>query len=140
MMLPDNLADRAPFLGFAEVGTEPPDDFAVASNNGEKTGLPAADDDVVWSEPLVAFVEPVVRPDVRRGVDMQPVKTASRAVDAGRCLDGVPRGGSEAEFVNMVACNPFPGNVAVPRNFDEAVVFERRVGDVRTVVVRVRQN
>ena len=115
MMLADDLTNRAKFFGFAEVGTEPPDDLAVSSDNGEKTGLPAADDDVVGSEPLISFVEPVVRSDIGCRVDMQPVKTASRGVDARRGLDRISRGGGEAEFVDVIARDPFPDDVAVRR-------------------------
>ena len=71
---------------------------------------------------------------------MQPVKTASRGVDAGRGLDRTPGCGGEAEFVDMIACDPFPHDLAIRRNFDEAIVFEQRVGDVRAAVVLVRQN
>src|SRR6188508_86695 len=71
---------------------------------------------------------------------MQPVKTTARRVDAGRSLDRAPRGGGEAELVDMIACDPFPDDLAVRGNLNEAIVFEHRVGDVRSAVVLVRQN
>src|SRR5262249_42891196 len=113
MMLANNLTNRPQFLGFAEVRTQPPHNFAVSSDNRQKAGLAAADDHVVRSEPLISFVEPVIRADVGRRVDMQPVETTPRAIRARRGLDGIPGSGAEAEFFDVVAGGPFPGDVAV---------------------------
>ena len=44
------------------------------------------------------------------------------------------------EFVDMVACDPFPEEVSVRRHFDEAVIFKRHVGDFGTGVVLVSEN
>ena len=131
IVLADDLPDRQKFFGYAEVGTEAPDDLSVSRDNREKTGLPAADDDVVGCEPPVSFIEPVVRPDIGCRVDMQPVETASRGVDSGRGLDCIAGRVGEAELIDVIAGGPFPDDVAFRRNFDQAVVFELGVGDVR---------
>src|SRR5678816_80000 len=70
MVLSDNLTDGSELLRFAEVGTKPPDNLAVASHNSDKAGLPAADDDVAGSEPLVSPVKPLVRSHISGRVDM----------------------------------------------------------------------
>src|SRR5262249_5825919 len=113
VMLPDDLTNRAEFLGFAEIRTESPNDFAVSSDNCEKTCLAAADDDVVGSEPLISFVEPVVRTDIRCRVDMQPIKAAARRIRTRRSFYCVSRGSSETEFFDVVACKPLPYNLAI---------------------------
>src|SRR5579883_1413321 len=113
MMLADDLADRSQLFRFAEVGTEPPHHLAVAANDGNKAGLPAADDDVIRREPRITFVEPVVRTDIRCRVDMQPVKAAACGVHASCGLDGVPGGTGESEFVDVVACHPLPQDLAL---------------------------
>src|SRR5689334_15805931 len=96
MMLADDLADRAQLLRFEEVGPDPPDDLAVAADDRHEAGLAAADDDVARREPPVAFVEPVVRTDIRRRVDVEPVEavaagigpTAPSRIRGRRGLDG----------------------------------------------------
>jgi hypothetical protein len=67
-------------------------------------------------------------------------KLASRGVDAWRGFDRLSGRGGKAEFVNVIAGDPFPDDVAFRRNFDQAIVFERGVGDKRPAVVDVRQD
>ena len=55
-------------------GPNSPNDGAVAGNDREQARLPAADDDVVRREALVAFVVPVVRTDIGRRVRVHPVE------------------------------------------------------------------
>src|SRR5678815_1320003 len=124
MMLADNLAYCAKFRGLAEVRPEPPDDFAVSSNNREKTSLPAADDHVVWGEAHISFVEPMVRPEIGCGVDMQPVETSSRSVDSRCRLDCSPGCGGKAELVDMIAGDPLPDDLAVWRHLNETIVLK----------------
>ena len=82
VMLADNLSDRAQFLRGGVVGADSPCDRAVSRNDSDEARLAATDDDVIRCESLIAFVELVVRPDIGCGVDVQPVKTAARQVDA----------------------------------------------------------
>ena len=84
VVLADDLADRAKLLRLAEVGTEPPDDRAVAADDGEEARFAAADEDVVRGEAPVALVEPAVRADVGRRVDVEPVEAATGAVEGRR--------------------------------------------------------
>src|SRR5688572_11127759 len=81
-MLPDDLADGPQLLRLEEVGPDPPHDLAVAPDDGDEAGLPAADDHVGRREPPIAFVEPAVRSDVRRRVDVQPVEASAFGIDA----------------------------------------------------------
>ena len=139
-MLADYLANRAEFPGFAEVRSEPPDDGTVAADDGQQAGFPTADDDVVRGEALVALVEPSIRSNIRRRVDMQPVEAAPGGVKAGCGLDGLSSIRRETELVDMIARNPLPDNVTVPRHLDEAVVFEQEIGDLGLRAVRVGQD
>jgi len=123
-LYPIALANRAKLLRFGEVGAEPPDDRPVASDNGEQAGLAAADDHVVRRETSVALVEPPVRPDVRRRVDMQPVEAAPGGVEPGRRLDRLSRVGGKPQLVDVVARHPFPDDVAAGVHLDEPIVFE----------------
>src|SRR5262245_21303070 len=139
-MLPDNLPDRPQFLGGAEVGTHPPHDRAVSADNRTETGLPAADDDVIRGESLISFIEPMVRSDISRRVDVQPVKTAPRVVHARSGLNRVPCVAGSAEVVDTVARHPFPQDHTLWRNLDEPVIFEFRARNIRPRAIRVRQN
>jgi len=82
VMLADDLANRPELLGCAEVRAEPPDNGAIATDNRKETGFTTADDDVVRCESRVALIEPTVRPDIGRRVDVQPIERASGGVDA----------------------------------------------------------
>src|SRR5262249_58677549 len=84
VVLPDDLANRLRRRRLAIVGTHPPDDAAVAADNRYETRLAAADEDVIRTEPLIAVVVPVVRADVRRGVDVEPVDALALTAQGGR--------------------------------------------------------
>lgn len=74
MVLTNDLADAAHFLGFGEVWTELPNDLAgFFVDDGEDVGFTCIPDDVVWFEAFVACIVPFVRPKVAHGVDMHPV-------------------------------------------------------------------
>src|SRR5512137_137480 len=78
MMLADDLAYRAHRIGFEEVGPEPPHDRTISRDDSEQACFAAADDNVVRCKPLVAGVEPSVRSDIGRGIDVQPVECCRR--------------------------------------------------------------
>src|SRR6185436_21068 len=140
VMLADDLADGAKLLGFAEVRTKPPDDLAVAADDREQAGFPAADDDVAWRKAHVALVEPPIRSNVVRRVDVQPVEAAACLVEALRRLDRLSRSRREPQFVDMVAGHPFPEELTLPRHFDEAIVFEHDIGDLWLHAIGVSQD
>src|SRR4029453_6641420 len=98
------------------------------------------DDDVVGSESLIPFIEPMVRSNISRRVDMQPVEAASRGIDAGSGHDGFACSSAEAEFIDGVARNPLPGDIALRRYFDETIVFQSGVRNIRAGVILVREN
>src|SRR4051812_12126592 len=139
-MLADDLADCPQLFRLAVIGTEPPDDLAVASDDCEKTRLTAADQDVVRREARVALIEPAVRADVGRRVRVEPVETAARAVEGAGGLDRAPCVRAEAELVDVIARQPLPRHAAGWRKLDEAIVFERDVRDVRLHAPSVREH
>src|SRR5688572_26919727 len=138
VMLANDLPNRAQFLRSAEVWAELPDDFAVAADNREQAGFAAADDDVVRREASITLIEPLVRPDIRGRVDVQPVEAAPRLVEAARGLDGGARIRRKPELVDVVAGYPLPGDLPLWRHLNQTVVSEHHVGEIGRASCRER--
>ena len=155
VMLPDDLADRAQRVRLEEVGPEPPDDRAVAGDDGEQARLAAADDHVVRREPLVAGVEPSVGADIRGRIQVKPVERRRTATAGPRSAPPAPPRAHhrarrrarpaarppsparasrsrrvrrvEAELVDVIAGDPLPQDLALRRQFDDAIVLKQHV-------------
>ncbi len=109
-------------------------------DDGDDVGLAAADHHVVGVEALVAGVEPLIRAQVGRGVDVQPVGALSFLAPVGITAQRLTRLGGESQLLHVVAGQPVPHDPAVPVHFHQAVVFERLVGDRRNGYVLVREH
>src|SRR5690349_10413129 len=108
VMLADDLPDLLQLGRLAVIRAHPPHDGAVAPDDRENTCFAAADDDVRRRETRIALIEPSVRTDVRRRVDVQPVEAPARAVERTGRPDRLPRVGGEPELVDVIARAPFP--------------------------------
>src|SRR6185503_3503461 len=123
----DDLANLLQLLRRAEVRAQAPDYLAVARDDREQARLATADHHIGRSEALVAGIEPAIRAEIRRRVEVQPVERVARRVHVGRGLDRGARVGREPELVDVLAGRPLPYDAAVRRDLDEPVVLERGV-------------
>src|SRR6185369_13785077 len=121
MMLTENLAELAQRLRFPIVGPHTPDQLAVRPvDDCHDARRPAADDDVVGMEALIASVEPPIRTKVRGGVQVEVIAAAPSVAPPRKSMDRIPRLVVEAEFVDVIACEPLPLQLAVPTDLDQA--------------------
>ena len=128
---------------FLAVGAELPDNLAGALLDDEDdVGFAAVADDVFRVETGIAGIKPLVGAQAGHGVDVHPV---AHAFGRGRTVVGVASHGVlaafvESEFIEVVAAQPFPDDVAVPVGFHNQVVDELLVGDFGIAHVAVGEH
>src|SRR5258705_9072767 len=125
-MLADDLTNRAQFRRDAKIRPQLPNDGSVARNDREERRLAAADDHVIRRKALVALVEPAVRTNVGRRIDVHPIKSAAAgptpSIDTWRRCDSLASILVEMEFVDVIARDPLPDDLPFPCDFDNPVV------------------
>ena len=82
--------------------TEPPDDMPrLLVDYGREVRFARADDDVLWVEPRITIVEPVIWADGLHAVDVKIIGNS-------RLPNERERLGAKAEFVRVIGADPSP--------------------------------
>ena len=67
-------------------------------------------------ETLITVLIPPIGPEVRQRIQVQPVETLTALVPGRAASNGVACGLGEPELINVVACQPVPKHLAIPRH------------------------
>src|SRR6185437_14037275 len=107
------------------VGAEPPHDPSrILINNSNEVCIPRADENIIGLKARIARIEPVVWADRLHIVEGEIIDSLGLADE--RQLLGRP-----TEFVEMLACDPSPSNLAFWRHLVDRLVHELGQGEPR---------